>query len=301
VRTQLDLDQMLPEVEAELDAQPDRVLSYQYVPRLIRGKIESWELPKYVEREQLQKLLTKELLKKGDLSERTIPFPSHNRVERRYVWRSASDFALALSLGSRAYLCHFSALFLHGLTTQVPKTVYVNQEQSRKPKRRGNLRQSSIDAAFAKPQRRSGMVGFIGDQRVVLLNGKHTNNLAVETREHDGEVLRLTSLERTLIDAAVRPAYAGGPQTVLEAFQNAEGLFSVKRMAEVLTGLDYIYPYHQALGFYLEHSGACKPTELGPIEKLPQRFRFYLDYGMNEPLFDDKWKLFYPRGMNLSA
>ena len=64
--------------------------------------------------------------------------------------------------------------------------------------------------------------------------------------------LRFTNLERTLIDAAVRPVYAGGVFEVRKAYQLAKEKVSVNRLAALLQKLNYIYPYHQAIGFYLE-------------------------------------------------
>ena len=38
----------------------------------------------------------------------------------RYVWKEASPYEIALSLKRNAYLCYATALFLHGLTDQIP-------------------------------------------------------------------------------------------------------------------------------------------------------------------------------------
>ncbi len=70
---------------------------------------------------------------------------------------------------------------------------------------------------------------------------------------------------------------------------------SVKRLSEVYENLEYIYPYHQAIGFYLEKSGAYGKAEIGIFEKYEKKVRFYLDYQMKKPLYSEKWNLFYPR------
>jgi hypothetical protein len=66
----------------------------------------------------------------------------------RYVWGEASPFEVAISLRPRSYLSHASAVFLHALTAQLPRTVYVNKEQSPKPATSGELTQRGIDHAF---------------------------------------------------------------------------------------------------------------------------------------------------------
>jgi hypothetical protein len=67
--------------------------------------------------------------------------------------------------------------------------------------------------------------------------------------------VRETSLERTLIDVTVRPGYAGGIEGVLNAYRRALDAISVSRPVNILKQLDYVYPYHQAVGFYMERAG----------------------------------------------
>jgi predicted transcriptional regulator of viral defense system len=292
-------DRALPEIEAEFDAADTRVYRRRDLASLLASKREEWRL----RADMYTARFVKEVISRSHLREEIIPFPTYNRFETRYVWRGASSLALAESLGPQAYLCHFTAIYLHGLTNQVPKTIYVNREQSAKPKSKGVLRQERIDAAFSRHQRRSEMIAELGSERIVVLSGKHTGGLAVEQAEHQGpagaELLRVTSVERTLVDATVRPAYSGGPQVVLDAFRNARDQLSIEFLVKTLARLDYSYPYHQSIGFYLEKSGGYSSADLRLIEEIPREFDFYLDYGMKEPRYDEKWRLFYPRGMEL--
>src|SRR5580700_7284460 len=57
----------------------------------------------------------------------------------RYAWGEVSAYQVALSVKPRSYLSHGTAISLHGLTDQIPKTIYVNQEQSPKPAPKGEL------------------------------------------------------------------------------------------------------------------------------------------------------------------
>jgi predicted transcriptional regulator of viral defense system len=103
---------------------------------------------------------------------------------------------------------------IHGLNDQIPKRFYLNKEQSPKP-RSGGLTQAGIKRAFAGTQRESRLIYRFDDSEVALLSGKNTGNLEAIEMDYGGTRLRVTSLERTLIDIAVRPAYAGGPLQVL--------------------------------------------------------------------------------------
>lgn len=200
----------------------------------------------------------------------------------------------AISLRGNAYLSHSSAIHLLGLTQQQPKTIYVNKEQSKKPRPEGDLIQDAIDRAFSRPQRRSNYVFRVEGAQIVLLSGKATDNAGVITDAQTG--LPLTCLERTLIDITVRPRYAGGVFQVSQAFRTALKEIQLPRLMSLLDALDYRYPYHQSIGFYLEKAGADEQI-LEKLRRLGQKYDFYLDYSMATPQYDKSWRVFYPLGM----
>jgi hypothetical protein len=111
-----------------------------------------------------------------------------------------------------------------------------------------------------------------------------------------GPPLSVTKLERTLIDIVVRPAYVGGIFEVLDAFRKARDRVSVAVLIATLRKLDYVYPYHQALGFYLERAGV-------PIDRLQRlldlgcEYDFYLGNKLSNPQFDSLWRIYYPEGL----
>jgi hypothetical protein len=57
--------------------------------------------------------------------------------------------------------------------------------------------------------------------------------------------------------------------------------------------MDYIYPYHQVLGFYLEKAG-YKESQLKILDNMDIEYDFYLNYKMENPSFSERWKLYYP-------
>ncbi len=236
------------------------------------------------------------LLAETDLRELVLP-SEHYSDQKRFVWGTPSTYAVALSLKAKAYLTHGSAASLHGLTTQILKTVYLNYEQSLKPQG-GGLTQQSIDRAFAGQQRRSNLSYKYGDYTILVINGKFTDRLEVtQVPGLQGERLEVTKLERTLIDIAVRPNYAGGVLQVLEAFDSAKSNVSASTLISTLKKLNYVYPYHQVIGFYMERAGYPE-SQWGKLKKLGLNYDFYLDYHLpNDKNYDSKWRLFYPRSL----
>lgn len=234
---------------------------------------------------QTNGLLLKELLKSE------AGYPSI----RRYVWREATSFEMAVSLRARSYISHSSAVFLHGLTDHSPQTQYVNAEQSPKPAPKGRLTQASLDRAFRTSQRLSRLAFVYGHTRIVIISGKNTGRYGVHPLPvAERRFVDATDLERTLVDLVVRPAYGGGVHQVLNVFRAAIGRVSVPKIVATLDALDYVYPYHQALGFYLERAGA-PADELHALRQRPMRLNFYLAHGLKDPALDESWRIYLPK------
>lgn len=240
------------------------------------------------------------LTDRGRLKRMDFPFPQ--RREIRYTWGEVPLQAVLMTLKPRCHFSHYTAVQMHDLTEQDSKTVYVNFEQPPRPVPPEGLLQGRIAAAFARKPRVTNNVARLGDIRVYLLNGKNTGYLGVESREIvAGEsklTIRVTDIERTLIDIAVRPFYAGGVGEVVKAYQRAGGRASVNRLAALLKQLAFVYPYQQAIGFYLERSGAYTQAAVDMFRgKFALDFDFYLTYEMRETRYDPRWRLFVPKGL----
>ena len=93
----------------------------------------------------------------------------------------------------------------------------------------------------------------------------------------------------------MRPVYGGGVAEVLKAFREARGRVSVNRLRALLEKMEFLYPYHQAVGFYLERAEYA-PGALKLFRELPQVFDFYLTHDMGATDFVPQWRLHVPRG-----
>jgi len=236
------------------------------------------------------------LLEQTALRKVSLDFP--NRKMIRYVWGQVPLHEVLMTLGPNCYFSHYTAMYLHGLTEQVPKTIYVNQEQTAKSRGEGAITQDRIDVAMKRPPRVSGNFVQHEDYTIYILNGKNTGNLGViEMDSSEGRGIRATDVERTLIDVTVRPVYAGGPFEVLKAYKLARPKVSVNKLVATLKKLDYIYPYHQAVGFYLERSGVYKENSVALLRKSDFRFDFYLTHHIKEPAYSQRWRLYFPKGL----
>lgn len=280
------------DIISHLESLDQKVFKHSDIDKILTQNREFWRLTQ----DTTTRMFTKFLFDEGFLKEHKINFP--NRSEIRYVWKEASDYEIIQSLRPKSYFTHFTAMFLHGLTLQIPKTVYLNYEQVKKKNLYPELAQNRIDYAFRRPCRVSNTIAEFGDKRICLLNGKNTGHAGViDFEEQDGTTLRVTNIERTLIDIVVRPVYSGGVHNVIDAFRNAKDKVSINKLAALLSTIGYIYPYHQAIGFYLERSNVYSEKQIMLIEGFEKNFNFYLTHQMKEKEYSERWKLFFPKGL----
>lgn len=282
-------------IVSSFDKRRPRAYRLADIRSLLAQQREAWKLPASTRASQLISALAGE----GGLRQVKLrPEVTDYRDITRYVWGACTPLEIASTIKESGYLSHGTAVFLHGLTEQVPRTIYVNCEQTPKPSPDGPLSQEGIKRSFKGKQRTSRYTFQLEGNRYTILSGKNTKGYGVEEiAGPSGETLRVTGLERTLVDIVVRPAYAGGLYQVLEAYKAArERDVSVSRVLAALRALDYKYPYHQSIGFLMERAG-FSAKGLKRLRNLGADFDFYLGYGMEDPGFDESWRVFFPEGL----
>src|SRR6202049_4557678 len=169
------LEKSKTEILKSFERSDRRVFSRSDLATILAEKRHSWRLPLRLSVDPFIDFLSKN----GRLK-RIVLSPAQYPEIVRYTWGECSPYQIALSLRPRAYLCHGTALFLHGLTDQLPKTVYVNTEQTPKPFV-GSLSQEAINRAFSREQRKSKYIFPYDSLQFVLLSGKSTERLEVGT------------------------------------------------------------------------------------------------------------------------
>lgn len=269
----------------------NKVFTKQQISTLLDENRQFWRLTQSMTINQFTSYLTKET--KLDLVE--LNFPS--KKEHRFTWGDVSIHEIIQSLKETAYFSHYTAMHSHGLTEQIPKTIYFNKEQPKNRKTSRELTQQRIDAAFRQPVRVSNDLVVYKDIKICILHGMATDGVGITKVMGGNDTLfRITDIERTLIDISVRPVYSGGVYEVLKAFQMAKEKASINRLTAILKKLNYIYPYHQVIGFYLEKAGDYKPSVIQLLRQFPMEYDFYLEHNMVEMEYCKEWKLFIPKG-----
>lgn len=219
------------------------------------------------------------------------------RPVKRFIWEDADTYDIVQSIDSNGYFSHYSAMMFNHLTEQIPKQVFFNIEQTLRAGG-GVLTQQGIDNSFGRKCRTTNRKALHKNFTIHQLNGANTGRLGVSRiRVPDafGEI-QVTNVERTLIDAVVRPVYSGGVFEVAKAFANARNAVSVNKLVSYLKTISYTYPYHQSIGFYLE-IGGYRDSQLALLQAMGQEFDFYLDYALKETKYIRKWRIYVPSAL----
>jgi hypothetical protein len=282
-----------PDILRFFDELPTRIHRQKDIAGHLTQQREFWRLSQDMSATKF----IKQLIETGGLTEFNFPFPSPYKREVRYAWGKVSLYEVMQTIKPECYFSYYTAVKFHGLTEQLPKTTYLTVEQFNSSISSGEMTQASIDRAFKGKPRTSTNIAESKDFRICIVQGRNTDKLGVveQTVVSDSGPLRLTNLERTLIDITVRPIYAGGVFEVAKAFELAKDKLSVNALTAMLKKLKYTYPYHQAIGFYLERAG-YKSTLTDLLRNMPMKFDFYLTHQKGETDYVKGWRLFVPKG-----
>ena len=284
------------EIKAYFDIKGTKIYSLREIEEIFSSNWNQWHLPRNMRRNDLMEYF----IKNSEIDEIILKSPNYDKQYIRYAWGKISVYQLGLSLRPRSYLSHHSAMYLNNLAEVPSRTIYVNSEQSPKPRGETSLEQRSIDLAFkaAKP-RKTKYIFTHKNWKICCLSGLNTKNLGVVgIEEPNGGTLQVTNIERTLIDITVRPFYSDGPEGVQKAYIKAKGKISIDLLISILKKINYVYPYHQAIGFYMQRAG-FENYALNLLRKMGIEYDFYLDYGMDQTNYSKEWRVYFPRNLRV--
>ncbi|MHA6281273.1 type IV toxin-antitoxin system AbiEi family antitoxin domain-containing protein [Salinimicrobium sp. CAU 1759] len=285
-------DAALPQIEKYFSRLDAEAFTTNDLATIFEGNRLQWKIAAY----RSAKDFIKFLAEKDILQLKRLKHLTTGSVKTVLAKRDATYYDVGLTIKKDGYLSNYTAMALHELTLQIPKTVYVSYMKNETAVSYGeiNLTQDSIDSAFSKPQRLTSEIykSEVDGYRLYFVQKNYSpTNIGVKSRNN----LRFTDLERTILDITVRPAYSGGVFEVLEAYILAKKKINPARLFDYLNELNYIYPYHQLVGFYLDKAGYGK-NALDLFSAKISKYDFYLTYNISNKEYDKKWRIFYPKG-----
>lgn len=206
-----------------------------------------------------------------------------------YFSAEADIFEICSAFSRFSFFSYQTSLYVHSLVDKLSYDIFMIKERKPYNNQSDNLlTQHSIDESFTKDPRLATNRRIIKGHQINIINGQFQDNIGVIKFNQ----YFITDLERTLIDCVVRPFYAGGSHGVLKAFESAKGRLNTEKLYEYYSKMNFTYPYHQALGYYLELSGHDE-SQFELFLKYEQEFDFYLDYKMKNKSYNNKWRVYF--------
>ena len=276
-----------PHIDKIVDSAQEQVMSSIEFGRLVSETNEIWGL-KSLSRNEIKRFLLEEY---PFIEDQIIGDHSYEIYYRSNSKIDFFDIAAVRSRGS--YFSYYSALYINNLTLQIPKQIYLTLERKSLNQNNNILKQENIDRVFSKPPRITSDKRNYKNFDINFINGQYQNLIGITTFRDQYAV---SDIERTLIDIAVRPFYSGGVTQVLEAYINAKNQLDPKKLVDYYSQLNYTYPYHQVIGFYLEKAGYDAKICNKFLNFDDLEFDFYLTYNILHKEFSKKWRLYYPKG-----
>ncbi len=124
------------------------------------------------------------------------------------------------------------------------------------------------------------------------------NDIFLETKMHDrqGLDIRVTTIERTLVDCLNKPQFAGGWEEIWRSFESINFL-DIERIIEYALRLDNATTIAK-LGFFLEQHQqqfSVKEEQLNLLEKHKPKSKHYMQHSEKEPIqYLSRWNLIVP-------
>lgn len=160
-----------------------------------------------------------------------------------------SAFEVLQAFKPKGVLCYFSALELHGLTTQPAPHYHVATFRHDS---------ESADRSFLQSDKPHslGVEAFCYGGVDCYVTSREKRNLrGVQRRQLNSQsIATVTTLEQTLLDCLHRPASAGGPSVVFEAWEVGTPRISTDRMWKLLVEIADVRLARRA-GYMLEVNG----------------------------------------------
>jgi predicted transcriptional regulator of viral defense system len=223
--------------------------------------------------------------------ETTLKSLLHYHIEKKHITRIRRGYYAVIAnkrnistydalliagrMNNSALIAYHSALTFHGIAYSLLNTVFFI---STPPVSTFNFQQASY-------------------KRVSPPRALSTDNLLVETKNHDrlGLTIRVTTIERTLVDCLDKPQFAGGHEEIWRATSMIDFL-DVERMINYAMKLGNATTIAK-LGFFLEQHQEHFEVDnklLAQIEKAKPKSTHYFSRGSRENSHIRRWNLMVP-------
>jgi predicted transcriptional regulator of viral defense system len=161
--------------------------------------------------------------------------------------KNIHEYEIAMFLASPAVISHASAMYVHKLVTSSPDRIFVSVRNKVSLPRMGGS---------------NNALSIINETKYHFIQVAPQEYFGIQQIWLDGVQIFVTNLEKTLVDALIRPRYCGGVAGVSAAFEEASSKLNVEKLINYAEKCDVAVS--KRLGWYLEKNGFAE-ANLAPL------------------------------------
>lgn len=218
----------------------------------------------------------------------TVTFRNIQKI-RYTLDKEFNIYDFACSLENKSFFPMFTSLNIQGLSNYRSNFVFISRER----KERNNftsrsLTQDAIDKAFSSNPRRTKAHDVINGYNLVLLESNNTEGIGIIN--YNG--YRVSSINRAFIEIISNIHYFISPNNVINEFKIIKNKLDIDEILKIIEKFDFVYPYYQLAGYYLEEIGFTK-NELFKFYSKKSDLIFYTIKNKKKYEFNEYWNIKY--------
>lgn len=230
----------------------------------------------------LLKLIDKEL------KQFSIRIRGHSKI--RYTMKDNFDiYDFCSTLDKNGYFPMTTSLNIQNLSRYRNSYIFVSKERAERVDFYDiTLTQKSIDKAFSKAPRRTNAYDRINEYIVVMLEANNISSYEII----DFNGYKVSSINRAFVEIISNVHYFQASTNVIELFKQIKEELNPDTIYKVIEKFDFVYPYFQLAGFYLEEIG-YKKKQLSKFYYKKSELIFYTQKNKDSYKINEYWNIKY--------
>ncbi len=222
------------------------------------------------------------------LSQKSITIRGH--LKTRYTFNQDFNiYNFCNSLEKNSFFSMSTALNILKVSYFRDEYIFISKERTKRIRHSNTiLTQENIDNAFSKRPRRTAAYDKIDNRIVILLESNNTNSFGII--KYDG--YNISSINRAFVEMITNIHYFQSSKNVIKVFTNIKNRLDVDEIYTIIEKFDFIYPYFQLAGFYLEQIGYSQ-NELSKFHAKKSELNFYTEKNKDYYMLNKYWNIFY--------
>lgn len=193
------------------------------------------------------------------------------------------------SLERNGFFSMFTSLNIQGFTNFRDNFIFISKERMQRVNFSSkNITQEAIDKAFSNKPRKTKAYNTIYNYNIVMLESNNTQGVGIIN--YNG--YKVSSINRAFVEIISNIQYSKTPYDVIGEFINLKDKLDINEIFKIIEKFDFIYPYYQLAGYYLEKIGFLK-EELSRFFNNKTNLIFYTMKNKTNYDLDEYWGIKY--------